>query len=85
MFYFLQGRDTPSPVETPYLCRQRNNANSTQPVRGSQVSEIQERGALLACANHVHEMSSSSVPPKEQSVFDGNLHTPYVNEQRSFI
>lgn len=80
-----KGRDTPSPVETPYLCRQRNNANSTQPVRGSQVSEIQERGALLACANHVHEMSSSSVPPKEQSVFDGNLHTPYVNEQRSFI
>ncbi|XP_065211308.1 uncharacterized protein ZnT63C isoform X2 [Planococcus citri] len=38
-----KGRDTPSPVETPYLCRQRNNINATQAAR-DQTSEIIERG-----------------------------------------
>ncbi|KAK7603882.1 hypothetical protein V9T40_004155 [Parthenolecanium corni] len=55
-----KGRETPSPVDTPYLCRQRNNINSTQIGRGP-VSEIIERGALLANTNHMHEAEASAI------------------------
>ncbi|XKL66914.1 hypothetical protein PGB90_010334 [Kerria lacca] len=62
-----KGRDTPSPVDTPYLCRQRN-INSAQLGR-EQIAEIIERGALLACAaNHIHQNSQVSNPTKESCV-----------------
>lgn len=57
--FCFQGRDTPSPVDTPYLCRQRNNIGATQLGRG-QVSEIIERGALLASTNHIHEAEAAT-------------------------
>lgn len=63
----LQGRETPSPVDTPYLCRQRNNIGAAQ-VSRDQTSEIIERGALLACSNHLHENSHQSIATKESCV-----------------
>lgn len=57
--FCFQGRETPSPVDTPYLCRQRNNISASQIGRG-QVSEIIERGALLANTNHIHETEASA-------------------------
>lgn len=55
----LQGRETPSPGDTPYLCRQRNNsvvsgAGAASVAGRGELSEM-ERGALLA-------------PPEQQCV-----------------
>lgn len=57
----LQGRETPSPGDTPYLCRQRNNsvvsgggAAAASVAGRGELSEM-ERGALLA-------------PPEQQCV-----------------
>lgn len=57
----LQGRETPSPGDTPYLCRQRNNsvvsgggAAAASAAGRGELSEM-ERGALLA-------------PPEQQCV-----------------
>jgi hypothetical protein len=44
----MQGRDTPSPGDTPYLCRQRNSAASFNN-RVQELSEM-ESGHLLASA-----------------------------------
>lgn len=48
----FQGRETPSPVDTPYLCRQRNTTSVTIDTNNClQTGNIQEsdleRGALL--------------------------------------
>lgn len=49
---FFQGRDTPSPVDTPYMCRQRNTTSVTidttncSQTGNSQENEM-ESGALL--------------------------------------
>jgi hypothetical protein len=48
-----QGRETPSPGETPYLCRQRNSlARSTNSIAGGAVEHQElnemERGHLLS-------------------------------------
>ncbi|XP_034246282.1 zinc/cadmium resistance protein isoform X1 [Thrips palmi] len=40
------GRDSPSPGDTPYLCRQRNNSSTNFNNRGEEVNQM-ERGALL--------------------------------------
>jgi hypothetical protein len=45
-FCNIQGRDTPSPGDTPYLCRQRNSAASFNN-RVQELSEM-ESGHLLA-------------------------------------
>lgn len=44
--YVLQGRDTPSPGDTPYLCRQRNSFGSFNN-RLQELNEM-EQGALLS-------------------------------------
>ncbi|KAF2905976.1 hypothetical protein ILUMI_00207 [Ignelater luminosus] len=44
-----QGRDTPSPADTPYLCRQRNS-NASLTNRLQEMNEL-ERGALLDVAH----------------------------------
>lgn len=58
--------------------------NSAQPARSGQVTEIQERGALL-CMNHVHDIPAPSAPP-EQYAFNGDdLRAQFSNNQYPFI
>lgn len=49
MHFPCQGRDTPSPADTPYLCRQRNS-NASLTNRLQEMNEL-ERGALLDVAH----------------------------------
>lgn len=51
-----QGRETPSPVETPYMCRQRNSmTRSTTGTEPQGVSEM-ERGHLLSPPEFHHSV-----------------------------
>lgn len=52
-----------SPTDTPYLCRQRNNINSSQVFNKLEVSEVQERGALLSSNNTCANNFTPSAPP----------------------
>lgn len=61
------GRDSPSPGDTPYMCRQRSNAGANFNNRGEEVNQM-ERGALLlpmarGPAPTVSAESSSTPPP----------------------
>ncbi|EZA47369.1 hypothetical protein DMN91_006807 [Ooceraea biroi] len=61
-----QGRETPSPGETPYMCRQRNSlARSTASIGGTEQQEVNEmeRGHLLSLpASHPNSFHSVQVP-----------------------
>ncbi|XP_046431654.1 zinc transporter 1 [Neodiprion virginianus] len=66
-----QGRETPSPGETPYMCRQRNSlARSNVAIEGMEQQEVNEmeRGHLL------------SLPTPHHSV---NLPYPLVNSPQA--
>lgn len=56
---FLKGRETPSPGETPYMCRQRNSlARSTGSIGGTEQQEVNEmeRGHLLSLPASHHSV-----------------------------
>jgi len=65
-FYDVQGRETPSPGETPYMCRQRNSlARSTGSIGGTEQQEVNEmeRGHLLSLpVSHPNSFHSVQVP-----------------------
>lgn len=59
----IQGRESPSPGETPYMCRQRNSlARSSVIINGPEQQEVNEmeRGYLLP-------QIRPSVPPEPQA------------------
>ncbi|XP_015176941.1 PREDICTED: zinc/cadmium resistance protein isoform X1 [Polistes dominula] len=54
-----QGRESPSPGETPYMCRQRNSlARSTASIGGTKQQEVNEmeRGHLLSLSGSHHSI-----------------------------
>ncbi|KAF7414189.1 hypothetical protein HZH68_002678 [Vespula germanica] len=54
-----QGRESPSPGETPYMCRQRNSlARSTTSIGGTKQQEVNEmeRGHLLSLSGSHHSI-----------------------------
>lgn len=60
-----QGRETPSPVETPYMCRQRNSlARSTTCVDSTEQQEVNEmeRGHLLSPPAIHHSVQLPHLP-----------------------
>ncbi|KAK5643063.1 hypothetical protein RI129_006908 [Pyrocoelia pectoralis] len=54
-----QGSDTPSPADTPYLCRQRTSTNLTNHVQ--EMNEL-ERGALLDRGNPSQQIDCNCGP-----------------------
>lgn len=64
MFPFVfQGRDTPSPGDTPYLCRQRNSA--TNAANRQELNDI-EKGALLKdSSNNAMVVQNNCLCPRE--------------------
>lgn len=66
LIYIIQGRETPSPGETPYMCRQRNSlARSTGSIGGTEQQEVNEmeRGHLLSLpVSHPTSFHSVQVP-----------------------
>ncbi|XP_011298932.1 zinc transporter 1 [Fopius arisanus] len=64
---FIEGRETPSPGETPYMCRQRNSlARSTISIGGGDQQEVNEmeRGHLLSppVSHHSVQLTHQSSP-----------------------
>jgi len=66
-----QGRDTPSPGDTPYLCRQRNST-TTLNSRNQDLNDV-EKGSLLNVGNSSHKSDCMCNPKCSNSNLEHEL------------